>query len=729
MKHQRWCAPSAARLLAAAALAALPLPCHSSIDFYISPQGDDSRGGTTPAQAWRSPGRAAAAVAFLPRPLVDDVVVHVASGSYFLSETLILATLEGGDAQHSVTWLGPDDGSTAILSAGWPVPGPWVPVAGATGVFTAPVVDANGAGASTFVRRMYSTNASDPTLVRSLASTPIMAYASVETNVSQVVLQPGQLPQPPSALADAFLVLWHAWATSINHIIAWNPANNTISAAGPLGDHYNPLSGSFNRYAIQNIADVASLAPGEFIFSPANGSATYRALPGENPAAWPSGYLIAESLPIVVDVKSSTNIAFVNISFRHSAAALEQQCLSQGCGAQSASNLNLAAIMVRPGSSNIQFESCDFSSTGGYALRVETGTSDVSVVGCSFADLGAGGVFAGTPPAAPAAAAAAATVAEGDVSSAATIRFAVTDSTFIRGGQVLPAAPGILLQYGINSSLLHNEVSYFSNTGIGTGWTWGFSPNPNANITVAYNHIHHIGLNETSDLGCVYNLGTSPGLLVDHNLCHDVAGATYGSWGLYMDEGTSDSVWSNNIVHSTKSAGLHIHYGVNNVVLNNVLALDTAFPCDPGAYYCEGAAVLADPGGDQNTSWSFHRNIVYLGTNPNATVLLARERYAFESLNASIDSNIYWAPNVSDPLNALWFNNATFAQWQATKLPLPAGGQPDAHSLVADPLFLNATSGDFSHMDPSSPAITQLGFVPIDISTVGPRPPHQRRRR
>ena len=48
-------------------------------------------------------------------------------------------------------------------------------------------------------------------------------------------------------------------------------------------------------------------------------------------------------------------------------------------------------------------------------------------------------------------------------------------------------------------------------------------------------------------------------------------------------------------------------------------------------------------------------------------------------------------------------------QWQA------AG--KDAGSLVADPEFSPAHPFELT---PSSPAIVKLGFVPIDISTVGP---------
>jgi hypothetical protein len=48
----------------------------------------------------------------------------------------------------------------------------------------------------------------------------------------------------------------------------------------------------------------------------------------------------------------------------------------------------------------------------------------------------------------------------------------------------------------------------------------------------------------------------------------------------------------------------------------------------------------------------------------------------------------------------------------------------ERHSLVADPLFADFAARDFT-LSPDSPAFS-LGFNPIDMSNVGPRPQSQR---
>ena len=108
----------------------------------------------------------------------------------------------------------------------------------------------------------------------------------------------------------------------------------------------------------------------------------------------------------------------------------------------------------------------------------------------------------------------------------------------------------------------------------------------------------------------------------------------------------------------------------------------------------------------------------------------------------SFANNTYW--RTQDP-NSIVFptsvNDTSLAQWRAEG--------KDLTSVVANPDFVDpqvqrrrghlaaarspyacmcgvvhVVQGlDFSHLEPSSPALVMEHFVPIDVSTVGPRPP------
>jgi hypothetical protein len=102
-------------------------------------------------------------------------------------------------------------------------------------------------------------------------------------------------------------------------------------------------------------------------------------------------------------------------------------------------------------------------------------------------------------------------------------------------------------------------------------------------------------------------------------------------------------------------------------------------------------------------------NIIYY-TNPEAKLYASRN---VSFADNQFDSNLVW--HVNQPLLTGIKNEPANEQWVAWQ-KLGA----DIHSLIADPLFVNAGKDDY-RLKTNSPAF-QLGFKPISIEKIGPYP-------
>jgi hypothetical protein len=148
----------------------------------------------------------------------------------------------------------------------------------------------------------------------------------------------------------------------------------------------------------------------------------------------------------------------------------------------------------------------------------------------------------------------------------------------------------------------------------------------------------------------------------------------------------------NNVVYRVKDGAFHQHYGRENVLRNNVLALSATL------------GQLRRSRQEEHISFTAEQNIIYARGVP----LLGGN---WSNGNFKLDRNCYWDAGGKEPK---FPGDLSFAQWQAK-------GQ-DAHSVIADPKFVDPERFDF-RLQPDSPAL-QLGFRPIDtdsIGLVGPR--------
>ncbi|EDQ92847.1 uncharacterized protein MONBRDRAFT_4912 [Monosiga brevicollis MX1] len=353
--------------------------------------------------------------------------------------------------------------------------------------------------------------------------------------------------------------------------------------------------------------------------------------------------VVVPLLTELVTIKEVHNIDFVNLQFQHAAVDLSV-CLATSCDMQSAAFLNSSALHIT-NSSNVNFYNTNISHVGGYALWFDEDGGHFYLEGC-----------------------------------------------------------GVLAQATAQTNIVQNLIRRFSYTGVSLGWTWTYAETSNRNNVIALNNIDTIGQHLLSDMGCIYLLGHQPGTKIDHNVCARVYSYNYGGWGLYTDQASRDITLTNNIVYQTKCAGLHQHFGLNNIFMNNVFADVDTWNCDGGIRSSQHAGVCNASAPDGPcSSFTFFRNILYLNDGP---VFYSTIPTGFE--NMTFDNNTYYK---LDHSSVVFPEKRNLTQWRQH-------GQ-DMHSIIADPLFTNPNLDDFSHLRPASPALAR-GFQPINISLVGP---------
>ena len=345
-------------------------------------------------------------------------------------------------------------------------------------------------------------------------------------------------------------------------------------------------------------------------------------------------------------------------------------------------------------------EDCTIEHVGWYGIELVCGCLGNRIVGNTLTDIGAGGIKlegSGVPQ----------TVAP---ARRRTGNNQITDNHIVAGGRVFPSAVGILCTDSFGNDISHNHIHDMYYSGISCGWVWGYLDHGAKDNRIEKNHIHDIGQGMLCDLGGIYTLGVQPGTVIRGNLVHDVEHSNpgHGGRGIYLDQGSSHIVVEDNIVYNMSSSPLYLNYGRENVVRNNIFAF--------GREGQAGLSSVTPP--ELRNAFTFERNIVLTDTGP---VFYGRNRWTVETPVITSDLNVFWNVSGNAPVsgNTRHFDPPpayTMEKWQALGY--------DHHSIVADPRCRDLGTYDFT-LEEDSPA-WPLGFKPIDMSDVGPRPKAQR---
>ena len=669
--------------------------------YYVAPNGNDQNIGTSLQAPFQTLTRAQQAVRDLKATgtLTEQVTIYIKGGTYSITEPLLLTDEDSGNERCPITYTALP-GEKVLLSGGERING-WKRYKGDIWVTTLPEVQEG----KWWFRQLYVNGE-----LRGRARTPNQSVfevaATTDTTTSMrsyqvpsdsFIYREGDLDPKWKHPENGEAIIYHYWTDSHLPIQSIDGKKNCITFGYSSGKVFRDgFHGDLARYVVENILETLD-QPGEWVLERSTGRLYYMPLPGEDLT---TAEVIAPKTEKLIQFKGNPRegkfVEYVN--FRNLAMGYTNFNLPWGDCNNSQGSASVSACIEMTGSRHCSIEQCKLYNLGTFAVELFDGCTFNRFCGNQLENLAAGGFrLRGTEP--------------GNLPSLRTGNNTISDNTIAYYGLTYPSAVGILVMHSDCNTIAHNLIHHGDYTGISVGWSWGYQRSAARNNLIEQNHIHDIGYhNLLSDMGGIYTLGLSPGTAVRNNLVHDVNANRYGGWGIYADEGSTSVLIENNIVYNTKYGTFNIHSAKDLTVRNNIFAMGrlqqysrskqekhtTAYFEGNIIYWTQGKLMV------EEYKWD---NIRYkMSTNPYAPPIETNVTYVS-------DWNIFYNPNLTR--DQLDFGERSWEQWQAEG--------HDLHSLYVDPMFVDPENHDF-RLRPDSPAL-KLGFQPIDMSHVGPRPP------
>ncbi|NLV74405.1 MAG: right-handed parallel beta-helix repeat-containing protein [Chloroflexi bacterium] len=504
-------------------------------------------------------------------------------------------------------------------------------------------------------------------------------------------------------LQDIDIVAPHYWIEERLPVESFDPVTNKVvsarrSAFGLKDDWADRLA----RYYIENVRE-AVLEPGEWYADRSDGKLYYIPKPGETIDSVEAYICLANQL-LVLKGDPDTNqfveyLRFEGLTFEHTEWIqpdyfVEQAGLRRANLASAAqAAMIVPGVIVMEGARYCAIEDCTIQHIGWYGIELADGCQGIRLVGNTITDMGGGGIK----------------LNGSDAKGALCRRTGhntITDNEIGNGGIIFHAAVGVLSRHSAGNTISHNHIHDLYYTGISVGWVWGYAESVSINNTIEKNYIHDLGKRLLSDMGGIYLLGVAPGTVLRGNLIHDIEKWNYGGWAIYPDEGSSHLLIENNIGYNTSSQPFHQHYGMRNLVRNNIWAFGR-----------EGQVRTSRVEGHQQII--FERNIVVTNGQP---VIIGGYPGILDKKDYWSDLNLFWDVSGAAPITADIQTDEKAIPYNHTVYDMDAWHAMgfDRHSIMADPKLADPANGDFTIAE-DSPAL-EVGFVPFDLADVGPRP-------
>lgn len=385
-----------------------------------------------------------------------------------------------------------------------------------------------------------------------------------------------EYPLPPEicrAAGDAEFVLYFGWTN----------ARVRPDMINENGFQFKNVEGICRRvdevdFIIENMP-VEFLAPGQWAVDKSAKYLYYRPLENEKTG---DAEFFTSSMNELMSAEDCRNITFENIIFRHTGDARLLNSTQAAFRAGAALNFKNCV--------GITFRNCFFEQVSCWGANLGDGCCGFEFLNCGFREMGAGAInMSGgkinEPPA-----------SFNGYNS-------VKNCRIEHGGFRWAGAIGILMRHSAHNTIDSNEIAFFPYSGISCGWDWGYQPTISRYNRITNNTIHDLGINDlVHDMGAVYMLGHQQGSVISGNHIYNIRGHLF-CWGIYLDEGSTEILIENNLVHDCSSEPFRVHFGKHNIVRDNVFIASRGGGCCSNT---RGTMIMNPPYSFEKNDWVFH---------------------------------------------------------------------------------------------------------------------------
>ncbi|MCB0628250.1 MAG: right-handed parallel beta-helix repeat-containing protein [Saprospiraceae bacterium] len=549
----------------------------ASSEFYVSPDGDDNNNGSQ-EKPFATLVRARQAALQSLADQSGSATIWLQPGRHVVTESIVFKAEDFPDTTSRLYVKGIGE---AILSGGQLLSN-WQRTDDGLWMTQLP----SGADSITYVRELFVNGR------RAIRSRfPNEGYIRIaragEDKRTHFFFGEGDFPLPQRA-KDTELVLMHDWSSSRIPVQSIDTVAQILTPVDWIGarvldfftlDHWE----EHPRYFLEN--DLRFIDQDyEWYFDP-----EARRIYLKLPAAQDINELeiivpVAEGLLELEGTEEQPirNVQIENVIFRHSAWNIPDA----GCAGIQATYFDprpnsgtgwsvVPAAVTTTYADQCIFTHCRFENLGGSGLWIGRGSTNNQVSDSQFGDISGNGLLIGEGQ----------DRKVGDnpwwekAPEQAARNNRIVGCTVTDCGVQYFGAVGIWCGLSAETTIVDNEVHHLPYTGISIGWMWSPAPTPARENRVINNHIHHI-MQKLSDGGGIYMLGLQPGSELRGNHIHDVT-VNVGraeSNGMFLDEGTTDVIVSDNIIYNIAKSPIRFHRATTNLVQDNFLFCTEGVP-------------------------------------------------------------------------------------------------------------------------------------------------------